>query len=103
MEINQVTDWKNQWKEVEFFAKLEVFSYGRGRSSAVILATDGEREFVIFLTDYFDMLRTGDIKNNKIEGVFIVKKRGRNLGIRLKSTSQATYERYKPSLIPDYV
>ncbi|MCP4697106.1 MAG: hypothetical protein GY862_09690 [Gammaproteobacteria bacterium] len=87
MEPNEVSDWKTQWKKVEFTAELKIVSYSRGRSAANIVACDVDKaKYTIFLTDYIDMLHNGDIVDNQITGVWIVRKRGRNFGVKLKST-----------------
>ena len=73
---------------MSFSCTVSVVGYSRGRSAANIDVQEvgTENYYTIFLTDFMDMLKHGDLQNGQISGEFIVRKRGRNFGIRLKST-----------------
>lgn len=81
-----VTDWGQEWREVEFKDKVELIGIIRGCSAANFEAYSAQtkRIYTIFMTDFLDMVLDGKVNGAFIEGVFEVTKRGKNLGIRLK-------------------
>jgi hypothetical protein len=109
-------DWTSeQWRTIEFYDTMQVFSVERGRSAAnfIFKSLNDDCKYTVFLSDMLDMLCGGhiaynsDIGMNIIEGTFIVVKKGQNFGIKLKNTKKyeqplTKYSRtYRP--IPRYV
>ena len=91
--MNRDREWskKNDWKTFEFEETLEVIGISRGRSAANFEAksTTKNEYYTIFMTDLLDMLKNGSVKKNGIiSGTFVIKKRGQNLGVRLKNTPE---------------
>lgn len=101
-------NWSKDWKTVEFEDTLVITGIVRGQSAAHIEAKSAinDNHYTIFLTDLLDMMANGDIAGMNLSGIFIVRKRGANLGIRLKHTPdrEAIHPKYPMSRpIPNYV
>ena len=105
---NAKINWAEDWRSVTFEDSVRIVGFTRGRSAANVDAksTTKEEYFTIFLTDFFDMLENGDVAGMVITGTFEVKKRGRDLGIRLKSTPKRDKQKvsfYSDRPIPRYI
>lgn len=85
-----VTDWDNQWKDVRFYDDLRIVGLERGRSAAHFLAISTINNYVytIFMDDMLNMIINNKIVNGCLDGEFIVKKKGKNLGVCLKDTTK---------------
>lgn len=114
MEIKDVKDWKKEWREVEFNDTAILIGICRGRSAAHYKAylEDHKAFATVFMKDFLDMVKANHVVGDKISGLFIIKKRGANFGIRLKDIE--TYkipEKYlysnieviEENQIPDYI
>ena len=110
MKLNENIDWAKDWKKITFSENLQICGVFRGRSAANIQvkSKDDNKYYTIFLTDFIDMVVAGKIKKSEIKGIFEVKKRGSNFGIRLVDTPKMETikdlpfkPRYYP--VPDWV
>ncbi len=98
MKPNEVKDWEKEWKKVEFFESLVIVGFHKGAHSVNVMAKSvmTDEYYNIFLTDFVDMVRSGNFHLSLLEGEFIVRKRGRAFGIRLKKTPELdTVDYYK--------
>lgn len=95
MKLSDSINWADDWHNVTFKDSVRIVGFARGRSAANLDAksTSKEEYFTIFLVDFFDMLENGDIVDMTITGTFEIKKRGRDLGIRLKDTPKRTHHK----------
>lgn len=101
-------NWQKDWKSIEFDETLEIVGIIRGQSAAHIQAKSTTKNdyYTIFLVDLLDMMVNGDLKDMRLSGTFIIRKRGMNLGIRLKNTpdmekERITWQMYNP--IPNWI
>lgn len=107
--IPENINWAKDWRNITFEDSVRVIGFARGRSAANIRvkSTSKNEFFTIFLTDFFDMLKNGDVVDMIISGTFEVKKRGRNFGVRLKGVPE--YKEVTPfdpdsrHPIPEYI
>lgn len=71
------------WRTNEpFYANLYLADMERGRSAAFFIWQDNDgRDYPMFMSDMFDLLRTKTVDEGYVEGIWLVKKRGQNYGI----------------------
>lgn len=91
MELKKETTYQDlldNWQDYEWEDSFTITGISRGRSAAHFDAkSEKSRKYVtVFMIDLFDMIKNGDLQNDKISGTFIIKKRGQSFGLRLKHT-----------------
>lgn len=111
-EHNYVMDrpWKDYYSKIYFSDIVRIIGLDRGRSAARFIAYSefNNSMYIIFMTDFLDMVLNNDVKDGIIEGEFKVTKHGSNLGIRLKDTPKRSigkvndYHNYNTP-IPEYL
>lgn len=84
MNIEDVTDWDTQWRDVVINDTIKIVGMERGRSAAKYkaLSVNSNNSYIVFMKDLLEMLPALD-GNCYIKGGFVVRKRGRNFGLGL--------------------
>jgi hypothetical protein len=78
-------DEVTEWRPNEPFTKmLHLIEMQRGRSAAYFIWYDEDNNrYPMFMSDMFDLVKHGEIKNGRVFARWIVKKRGQNYGVGL--------------------
>ena len=106
MNVEDVTNWETQWRDVVINDAIKIVGMKRGRSAAKYkaISVNTNNSYIVFMKDLLEMLPALD-GNCHIKGGFIVRKRGSNFGLGLANPYKVDDVNWdnRVSVIPEYI